>query len=163
MGGSSQQQERLFTTLSDLLSTETTVPIVQNADTPFIDALLSHLPPAILMLSQEADENKDVVEPNSETVQAAIEALSPEQKKEILLRILRSPQLHQSLGSLTVALRDGGLPSVSDALKISVENGGFIRHGAVPLGGGDAVEAFLKGVKKSVDEEGKGDEKMDTS
>ncbi|KAF2102855.1 hypothetical protein NA57DRAFT_71840 [Rhizodiscina lignyota] len=158
---SSSQQEKLFTTLGDLLSSENTVPIIQKADISFLDGLLSHLPPTILLLAQEVDDATEV-EPNAETVQAAIEALSVEQKKDILLRVLRSPQLHQSLGSLTVALRDGGLPSVSEALKIPVENGGFVRHGAVPLGGGDAVEAFLNGVKKAVDEE-KGDEKMDTS
>ena len=52
---------------------------------------------------------------------------------------------------------------MSEALKIPVENGGFIRRGGVPLGGGDAVEAFLKGVKKSVEEENKDDEDMDTN
>ena len=49
-----------------------------------------------------------------------------------------------------MALRDGGLPSVSEALGVRVENGGFMARGGVPLGGGDAVEAFLKGIKASV-------------
>lgn len=31
-----------------------------------------------------------------------------------------------------------------------------MRRGGVPLGGGDAVEAFLEGVKKLVREEGEG-------
>ena len=52
-----------------------------------------------------------------------------------------------------MALRDGGLPSVSDALKIKVENGGFMRRGGMPLGGGEAVEAFLNGVRATVEEE----------
>ena len=77
-------------------------------------------------------------------------SLEPAQKKEILTKILRSPQFTQSLASLTVAIRDGGLPSISEALKIPVENGGFMRRGGVPLGGGDAVEAFLQGVRNHV-------------
>ena len=52
-----------------------------------------------------------------------------------------------------MALRDGGLPSVSDALKIKVENGGFMRRGGIPLGGGEAVEAFLNGIRATVEEE----------
>lgn len=62
-----------------------------------------------------------------------------------------------------MALRDGGLPSVSDALGIKVENGGFMRRGGMPLGGGEAVDAFLKGIRRTVEEEGKGDEgRMET-
>jgi hypothetical protein len=66
-----------------------------------------------------------------------------------------------------MALRDGGLPMVADALKIKVENGGLIRGGHVPLGEGQAVEAFLEGVKKTVKEEdeqeGKSGGRTDTS
>ncbi|MBE7182507.1 MAG: hypothetical protein INR71_15095, partial [Terriglobus roseus] len=156
-----QQQETLFTTLSDLLSADNTVPILQNSDEVFIDSLLSNLPPTLLLLAQEVDGSSEA-KPNAETVQAAIQALSLEQKKDILARVLRSPQLSQSLGSLTVALRDGGLPSVSDALKIPVKNGGLVDGGSVPLGGGDAVEAFVEGVKKQAEEEDK-EEGMDTS
>jgi len=83
-----------------------------------------------------------------------MQALSVGQKREILRKVLRSPQFSQSLGSLTAAIRDGGLPSISDALKVPVENGGFPRRGGVPVGGGDAVESFLKGVKAAVEEEG---------
>lgn len=86
-----------------------------------------------------------------------------EQKKDILKRVLRSPQLNQSLGSLTVALRDGGLPNVSQALKIKVKNDGYIKHQGMPLGGGEAVEAFLEGVKKTVQDEAGEESKMDTS
>ena len=74
-----------------------------------------------------------------------------EQKKDILRRVLRSPQFSQSLASLTIALRDGGLPSISEALRIPVRHGGFMRRGGgVPLGGGEAVEAFLDGVKDAI-------------
>ena len=63
-----------------------------------------------------------------------------------------------------MALRDGGLPTVSEALGIKVENGGFTARGSMPLGGGDAVEAFLEGVKKGVEEKMKAeDERMDTN
>lgn len=161
--GQNQPTDKPFTTLPDLLTTSITIPIVESADTSFVDTLLSHLPPTILLLAQEADDLAEV-DPNSETVQAAIQALSLEQKKDILRRVLRSPQLHQSLGSLTVALRDGGLPTVSEALKIQVENGGYMKNSGVPLGGGQAVEAFLEGVKRTVEKEEKeGEGKMDTS
>lgn len=82
-----------------------------------------------------------------------MEALSTAQKKEIIKRVFHSPQLQQSLGSLTVALRDGGLPMIGDALGLKVENGGSIRGGTMPLGGGAAVEAFVAGVKRTVEEE----------
>lgn len=84
-----------------------------------------------------------------------MEALSTDQKREIIKRVMHSPQLHQSLGSLTVALRDGGLPMIGDALGLKVEHGGSIRGGTMPLGGGEAVEAFVKGVKNTVEDEQK--------
>ena len=156
LSGSTQQQGKPFTTLPDLLPSSTTIPVIEAANSTFIDALLSHLPPTLLLLAQEIDELSEV-DPNSETAQAVIQALSTDQKKDILKRVLRSPQLHQSLGSLTVALRDGGLPTVSEALEIKVENGGYIRNGGMPLGAGEAVEAFLEGVKKTVQEDKSGD------
>jgi len=50
-----------------------------------------------------------------------------------------------------MAIRDGGLPSIAGALGLSVQNGGLVRGGSVPLGGGDAVETFIEGVKNSVE------------
>ena len=146
----SQPQGKMFTTLPDLLPSSITIPVIDSADSSFIDNLLSHIPPVLLLLSQEADDISSV-DPNSETAKAAIEALSLDQKRRILETVLRSPQFSQSLGSLTAALRDGGVPSISEALKIPVENGGFIRQGGVPLGGGEAVEAFLRGIKAFVE------------
>jgi len=81
--------------------------------------------------------------------------MSSDQKKTILKRVLRSPQFHQSLGSLTMAIRDGGLPSISEALGVKLQNGGMVRGGSVPLGGGEAVEAFVEGVKNSVEDKKK--------
>ncbi|KAI9722242.1 MAG: hypothetical protein M1812_001714 [Candelaria pacifica] len=163
LGGSQQQtQAKLFTTLPELLPSSTTIPMIESAPEPYVDNLLSLLPPTLLLLAQEGDDVSSV-DPTSETAQAAMQALSLAQKKEVLRKVLRSPQFTQSLGSLTTALRDGGLPSVSEALKVKVENGGFIRGGGMPLGGGDAVEAFLEGVKKTVEDKSNTDEgKMDT-
>lgn len=62
-----------------------------------------------------------------------------------------------------MAIRDGGLPMVAESLKIPVENGGLIRGGNMPLGEGNAVEAFVEGVKKSVEKEKEGGEQMDES
>ena len=157
-----QPQGKIFTTLPDLLPSSTTIPVIDSADAAFIDNLLGHIPPVLLLLSQEADDISSV-HPNSETTNAAIEALSLKQKQEILKKVLRSPQFSQSLGSLTVALRDGGVPSISEALKIPVQNGGFSKGSGIPLGGGEAVEAFLKGVKASVEKRDNTQEKrMDT-
>ncbi|GAD99877.1 hypothetical protein PVAR5_8605 [Paecilomyces variotii No. 5] len=150
-GSRAEDPERPFTTLPDLLPPSTTIPLIESADQKLADHLLSFLPPALLLLAQDIDD-VSAVDTNPETAQAALQSLDLSQKKDILRRVLRSPQFTQSLGSLTVALRDGGLPSISEALKVPVENGGFMRRGGVPLGGGDAVEAFLEGIRRQVKE-----------
>lgn len=158
-----QTRSAAFTTLPDLLPPSTTIPIIDDANEAFANNLLHYVPPACLLLSQEGD-NTGSKDPDPETVKSAIEALSLDQKKDILRNVLRSPQFSQSLSSLTVALRDGGLPSIGDALGIPIENGGFVRSSGVPIGGGDAIKAFLDGVKIAVEKEkenGTGD--MDTS
>ncbi|KAL9028951.1 MAG: hypothetical protein Q9196_002757 [Gyalolechia fulgens] len=165
-GRQAQPEEKLFTTLADLLPSSTTIPVIDSAEQNFIDNLLRQLPPDLVLLAQEVDDSSSV-DPTSEAAEAAMEALSLDQKKEILRKVLRSPQFHQSLSSLTSAIRDGGLPSISDALGVPVENGGYINQGGgVPLGGGDAVEAFLNGVRTSVEKEKKeekvNDDKMET-
>ena len=55
---------------------------------------------------------------------------------------------------------------ISEALNLPVANKGFVKAGSgVPAGGGDAVEAFVKGVKGDVekkrDSEG-GEGRMET-
>lgn len=148
-----QAQGQLYTTLPDLLPTSITVPSVDTATPTEIDNLFTYLPPTVLLLAQESAASIDgMVEPNAETAKAALETLSLDQKKAVLKRVLRSPQFHQSLGSLTMAIRDGGLPSIADALGIKVQHGGLVRGGSMPLGGGDALEAFVEGVKKTVEE-----------
>ncbi len=148
-----QSQGRVFTTLPDLLPSSTTIPVIDSADASFIDNLLTHIPPILLLLSQEANDLSSV-DPNSDSAKAAIEALSLDQKKQVLRKVLRSPQFSQSLASLTAALRDGGLPTISEALKIPVKDGGYIKQGGgVPLGNGDAVEAFVNGVREYAEKE----------
>lgn len=134
-------QGKLFTTLQDLLTTASTIPYLDNIDEAEADRLLQYLPPQLLTLAKTAEE---VPEGSN---------LNLGQKKSILARVLRSPQFTQSNSSLTVALRDGGLPSIADALGITVQNSGYMRGGAMPLGGGEAVEAFLEGVKEQAKQE----------
>jgi len=148
-----QQGGQLFTTLPDLLPSSTTIPIIDSASPAQLDNLLSYLPPAILLIPQSSSASKErMTEPSAASASAAIATLPSDEKKAILKRVLRSPQFHQSLGSLTMAIRDGGLPSIADALGVKVHNGGLVKGGSVPLGGGEAVEAFVEGVKKSVEE-----------
>lgn len=146
------------------MTPETCISTLHNATSSYLDSLCSLLPPQLLLLAQEADDLTDV-DVTPETAAAAIEALTAEQKKDLLRRVFRSPQLHQSLGSLTMAIRDGGLPMVAESLKVKVKNGGLIKGGQMPLGEGQAVEAFLEGVKNTVKEEdaGNGSGSMDTS
>ena len=160
--GQQGAEEKVFTTLPDLLQPSATLPILDDADDSYLDSLLSTLPPTLILLAS-GDEEAAPANPDPETVEAVMMSLSPEQKKETITKVLRSPQFVQSLGSLTAALRDGGLPMISDALKVKVANGGYVRGGNVPLGGGDAVEAFLDGFKKAAEENtGKQDESMNT-
>ncbi|KAI1356520.1 proteasome complex subunit Rpn13 ubiquitin receptor-domain-containing protein [Xylaria sp. FL0043] len=151
--GASQGEGKLYPLLSDLLTPPTTVPMVRTATEERIDNLLNFLPPAVLVLSQQSDHGDSTADPTADAVEAAKAAMSLGQKKALVEKVLRSPQFHQSLTSLSMALRDGGLPTVADALSIKVENGGYMRGSQMPLGGGEAVEAFVEGVKKMVQEE----------
>ena len=150
-----QSYDKPFTTLTELLNTDTTIPFLSSASPAQIDNLCLNLPPSLFLLSQESEESFSSSEPSPETAKAAIEALSTEQKRDLVARVLRSPQLHQGLGSLTVALRDGGLPIIGEALGVELEHGGTVRGGTVPIGGGEAVESFLNGVKRGVEKEQK--------
>ncbi|KAF9879984.1 hypothetical protein CkaCkLH20_02795 [Colletotrichum karsti] len=153
--GGQQQADKPFPYLNHLLPNEITIPMLRSASEEYIDSLLSFLPPAILILATDNDDLGDS-EPTAEAAAAAKATLSLAEKKTLLERVLRSPQFHQALGSLTMALRDGGLPTVAEALKVKVPNGGYMRGGAMPLGGGEAVEAFVEGVKSTVKEKKQG-------
>jgi 26S proteasome regulatory subunit N13 len=118
-----------------------------------IDTLLSVLPAAtIILASSNPDAFDGKNEPSPQAVEEAKASMTLEAKKALLKKVLRSAQFHQGLGVLTQALRDGGLPSVAGALGIRVENGGYFSGGTMPMGGGQAVEAFVEGVKKTVQE-----------
>ena len=45
---------------------------------------------------------------------------------------------------------------IGEALGLKVENGGLTRGGSMPLGGGEAVEGFVEGVRRTVEEEEEG-------
>lgn len=160
--GSQQSSGASFTTLLDLLWPSHTVPTIENASDELIDALCAQLPTTPFLLEAEV-EDIDQIDPNSETAQMVMQTLDQESKRDVLKRILRAPQLRAALGSLTEALKTGALPTVSQALNINVENGGYMRGGAMPLGGGDAVKAFLEGVKKTVENEKSDNDEMDES
>ncbi|KAF3003633.1 hypothetical protein E8E13_007699 [Curvularia kusanoi] len=161
--GSRQAGGDSFTTLLDLLSPKTTGPVIEKASDELIDALCAQLPTTPFLLEAEV-EDVDQIDPNGETAQMVVQTLDQDSKREVLKNIIRAPQLRAALGSLTEALREGALPTVSQALNIDVEHGGYMRGGAMPLGGGDAVKAFLEGVKRTAEKEKKGDgEQMDES
>jgi 26S proteasome regulatory subunit N13 len=153
LGAAPQAEGKLYPLLSDLLDSSSTVDMADSLSESKIDTLLKLLPPAVVILSQRADSPSDIGRDQTpDDAVAALAAMNIDRKRSLLKRVLRSPQFHQSLTSLTLALRDGGLPTVSEALGIQVANGGRIKGSAVPLGGGEAVEAFVEGVKKAVQE-----------
>ncbi len=127
--------------------------MVDAASPELADTLLGCLPPAVMVLATGVSDFDGKAEPTAEAVEAAKASLSLEDKRSLLRKVVRSPQFHQALGSLTMALRDGGLPGIADALHIKVENGGYIPDSGMPLGGGHAVKAFVEGAKKTVKDE----------
>ncbi|KJR84778.1 uncharacterized protein SPSK_09835 [Sporothrix schenckii 1099-18] len=152
--GAGQTRDKTYPLLNDLLETKVTIPMVRNASEEYIDGLLNYLPPTVLILSQHesGEDGGDLIEPTAETAAAAKAAMSMAEKKSLLEKVLRSPQFSQSLASLSMAIRDGGLPSIADALAIPVKNQGFLTGGAMPMGGAEAVEAFVEGVKSAVED-----------
>ncbi|KAH6997877.1 proteasome complex subunit Rpn13 ubiquitin receptor-domain-containing protein [Ilyonectria robusta] len=156
-GGQRQHgAEKPYPYLNHLLPTSITVPMIDAAPVEFADALISFLPPAVIVLATGAPDAIDgKAEPSAAAVEAAKASLTLEDKRSLLKKVLRSPQFNQALGTLTMAIRDGGLPSIAEALGVKVQNGGYIPGGGMPLGGGHAVEAFVEGVKKTAQEEKK--------
>ena len=151
LGGTQQQGADVpYPYLNHLLPTSTTIPMIDAAPSEYLDALLSFLPPTVIVL---ATGTLHEGEPTADAVEAAKASLSLEDKRSLLKKVLRSPQFHQALGSLTMALRDGGLPSIAEALGVRVENGGYLQGGGMPMGSGQAVQSFIDGVKKTVKEE----------
>lgn len=54
-----------------------------------------------------------------------------------------------------MALRDGGLPMIGDALGLNVAGGGNVSGGRVPMGGGAAVEGFVEAYRRRAEEDDK--------
>ncbi|KAF7546749.1 hypothetical protein G7046_g9212 [Stylonectria norvegica] len=154
--GQRQQQsaDKPYPHLNHLLPTSITVPMIDAASEEFADTLIHLLPPAVIVLASGSSEGVDgKTEPKAAAVQAAMASLTLADKRSLLKKVLRSPQFHQALGSLTMAVRDGGLPSIAEALGVNVQNGGYLQGGGMPMGGGQAVEAFVEGVRTTVKDE----------
>lgn len=141
-GRTSQQYEQPYTTLADLLSPADTIPFLDHASEEQINSLCAGLPRELF---------EDEVDGNNTSQDSSNLLLS--RKRAVVTRVLRSPQLQQSLGSLTIALRDGGLPMIGESLGVQVNNGGFMHGTSMPLGGNNAVKAFVEGVKDTVQKE----------
>lgn len=150
-GAQRGQQDKPYPFLNHLMPTSITVPLIEAATEERLDALINLLPQSLVVIAAGSVVD-GTSEPSADTTAAAKASLSTEDKRSLLKRVLRSPQLHQALATLTMGLRDGGLPGIADALGVQVENGGYLQGGTMPLGGGQAVEAFVDGVKKTVQE-----------
>lgn len=149
-GQEQQYADYPYPSLNHLLPTSITVPMVDSASWEQIDSLVNHLPSSVVVLAADTSATFDSrSEPSSEALEAARASLTQDQKKALLKRVLRSPQFHQGLVALTMALRDGGLPSIADALGVDLENGGYMAYGGMPLGGGQAIQAFVDGIAEA--------------
>ncbi|RMJ11008.1 hypothetical protein BHE90_006857 [Fusarium euwallaceae] len=157
LAGGQQQRggDKAYPYLNHLLPTSTTVPMIDSATEEFADTLISYLPPTVVVLASGSSDVDGKSDPSAAAVEAAKASLSLDDKRSLLKKVLRSPQFNQALASLTMAIRDGGLPSIADALGVKVQDGGYLRGSGMPMGGGQAVEAFVEGVKKTVEEEKK--------
>ncbi|RCI15704.1 hypothetical protein L249_3481 [Ophiocordyceps polyrhachis-furcata BCC 54312] len=140
-GSTNQRGDIAYPSLVHLLPPSETVSMVDRASPELVDTLLDLLPPAVVVLASGLSDFGGKPEPTTEAVTTARQSLSLNEKCDLLKKVLRSPQFYQALGSLTMALRDGGLPGVADALGFSVENGGYITDSNMPLGGGQAIKA----------------------
>ncbi|KAM5355986.1 hypothetical protein ACJ41O_002632 [Fusarium nematophilum] len=156
LSGEQQQQsaDKPYPYLNHLLPSSITVPMIDAAPAELADTLINYLPPAVVVLATGSSEEVDAKpDPSAEALAAAKASLSLDEKRSLLKKVLRSPQFNQALASLTMAIRDGGLPSIADALGVNVSGGGYLRRSGMPMGGGQAVEAFVEGVKKTIEEE----------
>lgn len=119
------QQQSSALSLHDLLSSSSTLGALSEASPDVIQELAENLPPALI--PQGAD----------------VEA-----KRAIIKRVLQTPQFSQSLVSLSVAIREGGIAGVAESLRVPI-NLNEARQGT------DLVEVFVNGVKKEVEDENK--------
>ncbi|KAK6520110.1 hypothetical protein TWF506_000397 [Arthrobotrys conoides] len=127
-GGASSSKQQGFLTLPSLLQPNVTTTILESK--AIRQKLLANLPPALT-----ANVNTEY------------------QEKELLRKVLHSPQFSQATATLTVALREGGLRGVADSLGVKLD-----LEGAGTQGG---VEIFVSSVKKEAEkEDDEGDTQM---
>ena len=128
--------------------------MVDNAPPDYIELLLNLIPSSLILLASGTPGVTDRrEEPSQAAVDAARAALTLEDKRNLLKKVLRSPQFQQSLGSMSMAIRDGGLPSLVAVMRIRARNEGWMPGGGMPMGGDQALETFVEGVKKTIEEE----------
>ncbi|KAL2885311.1 Splicing factor U2AF-associated protein 2 [Ceratocystis lukuohia] len=140
-----EPNDKPFPFLSHLLPTSVTVPIIDSGvSEEKIDQLINLLPPTLVVATANSGTNSAEIsqDPTAEMLESAKASLSLADKRDLVKRVLRSPQFAQSLGSLTMAIRDGGLPTIAEALQIDVENNGYMRGSAMPLG--NATPSYVK-------------------
>ena len=80
------------------------------------------------------------------------DSASDGEKRRVLEKVLRSPQFHQALSTLTGALRDeGGCRGVCESLGVDIN----VVAAATRSNGGDLVGGYVEGVRKQVEREDK--------
>ncbi|KAG6033201.1 hypothetical protein E4U41_006970 [Claviceps citrina] len=159
LSGDQQQQQQAdfqYPYLNHLLPPSITFSMIDGASEEHVNALLLQLPSEVIVLAATptavAETRNEASGAADDAAWAALSALSSDAKRSLLKRVVRSPQFNQALGTLTMAIRDGGLPGIADALDIRVENRGYMAGSQMPLGGDQAVKAFIEGVTKVVQE-----------
>jgi len=108
--------------LHDLLDPREIAGVVQNMSSEAVENMISNLPPALVP-----------------------SGVSEAHKKNIIAKVLRSPQFAQGAISLSAALREGALRGVADSLKVPLLPG--------DEAAADQVEAFVRGVKREIERE----------
>ena len=145
----SSEEIRPFPSLIELLSPSNTIPfIMQACDESIIDRILMLLPTEISELA--VNDNNGYKTGKCTSHESNVRQLSMRLKKEMLLKVLRSPQLCQSLDSLSVALRGGGLLSVSEALDINLNNDLALENAMNNTSSLSPFQIFLNGIKSSI-------------
>ena len=145
----SGEEIKPFPSLTELLSPSTTIPfIIQARDESLIDRMLLLLPTEIseLMLKDTHPFKLD----KRTSYEFNIRHLTTELKKELLLKILRSPQLCQSFDSLSIALRGGGLLAVSEALDIDLNMELATENANNDTASISPIQIFLNGIKSGI-------------
>ncbi|EPS42555.1 hypothetical protein H072_3488 [Dactylellina haptotyla CBS 200.50] len=127
-GSGGPAQPRGFLTLPSLLQPTAITTVLESK--PLRQKLLANLPPALT-----ADVKSEFEE------------------KDLLRKVLHSPQFAQATAMLTVALREGGLRGVADSLGVKLD--------LANAGAQGGVEIFVESIKKGAEgEDDEGDTTM---